>query len=48
MIIIIMIKYSLVSSVNSAIKGLQERNLLMVDRDTYSVCDKFLAAWLTR
>lgn len=43
-------KYRLpsVSSVNSAIKGLQERNLLMVDRDTYSVCDKFLVAWLTR
>ena len=43
-------KYRLpsVSSVNSALKGLQERNLLMVDRDAYSVYDKFLAAWLRR
>ena len=37
-----------VSSVNSAVKGLQERNLLVVERGTYSVYDKFLGFWLKK
>ena len=41
-------RLSSVSSVNSAVKGLMDRNLLMVDQGVYSVYDKFLAAWLTR
>lgn len=41
-------KYRLqsVSSVNSAVKGLLDRNLLMIEQGVYSVYDKFLEVWL--
>lgn len=37
-----------VSSVNSAVKGLLERNVLTCERGVYSVYDKFFALWLNR
>lgn len=34
------------SSVNSAVKGLLEKDLITTDGDSYSIQDKFLALWL--
>lgn len=39
-------KLSSASSVNSALKGLLAKDLITVDRNVYSVYDRFFALWL--